>query len=122
MTTGRYRLPATLLRIEGLAALVASILLYARHDGSWLLFVVLPLSPDLSALGYLADKRVGATTYNIVHTYTLPVILGGAGLLGGSDLTISLALIWAAHIGMDRAVGYGLKYPSDFKDTHLSRV
>ncbi|MDQ3548753.1 MAG: DUF4260 domain-containing protein [Chloroflexota bacterium] len=122
MTTGRYSLPAILLRIEGLAALATSILLYARNDGNWLLLAVLLLAPDLSALGYLVGKRVGATTYNIAHTYALPAILGGAGLLGGSDLTVSLALIWAAHIGMDRAVGYGLKYPSDFKDTHLSRV
>ncbi|HYI15926.1 MAG TPA: DUF4260 family protein, partial [Thermomicrobiales bacterium] len=56
------------------------------------------------------------------HTYILPVILGAAGLLGDSDLTTSLALIWAAHIGMDRSIGYGLKYPGAFKDTHLSRV
>jgi hypothetical protein len=122
MTPRRPSLPSILLRLEGLAAFAISILLYARHDGSLWLFVVLLLAPDLSAVGYLAGKRAGATTYNIAHTYALPAILGGAGLLGGSDLAISLALIWAAHIGMDRAVGYGLKYPSDFKDTHLSRV
>lgn len=118
----RYSFPALLLRIEGLAALSISILLYARHDGSWLLLAVLLLAPDLSAFGYLAGKRIGTMTYNIAHTYALPVILGGTGLLSGGDLTVSLALIWAAHIGIDRAVGYGLKYPSDFKDTHLSRV
>lgn len=122
MTTGRPSLPAILLRIEGLTAFATGILLYARHDGSLWLFVVLLLAPDLSALGFLAGKRAGAATYNIAHTYALPAILGGAGLLGGSDLAVSLALIWAAHIGMDRTVGYGLKYPSDFKDTHLSRV
>jgi hypothetical protein len=26
------------------------------------------------------------------------------------------------HIGMDRALGFGLKYETDFKDTHLGRV
>lgn len=119
---GRYSLPALLLRLEGLAALVTSVLLYTRHDAGWLLFIVLLLAPDLSALGYLVGKRIGTTAYNIAHTYALPAILGGAGLIGDNDLAVSLALIWAAHIGMDRSIGYGLKYPSDFKDTHLSRV
>ena len=85
-------------------------------------FAILLLSPDLSAIGFLAGKRVGTISYNVVHTYALPAILGVSGLVGGSDLAVTLALIWAAHIGMDRTVGYGLKYPSDFKDTHLSRV
>ncbi len=121
MTT-RYSLPGILLRLEGLAALVISVLLYARHDASWLLLAVLALAPDLSALGFIGGQRLGTITYNLAHTYTLPAILGAAGLLGGNDLAISLALIWAAHIGMDRAIGYGLKYPGAFKDSHLSRV
>jgi hypothetical protein len=120
--TGRYSLPAILLRLEGLAAFVASIVLYDRFDGSWLWFVVLLLAPDLSALGFLAGPRVGTITYNIAHTYVLPAILGIGGLLGDSDLAVSLALIWTAHIGMDRTLAYGLKYPTGFKDTHLSRV
>jgi hypothetical protein len=122
MTTGRYSLPAILLRGEGLAALVTSVVLYAYHDGSWLLFLVLLLAPDLSALGYMAGATVGATAYDIVHTYTLPIILGGIGYVTERDLAVSIALIWIAHIGTDRAIGYGLKYPTDFKDTHLSRV
>ena len=120
--TRRYSMPAILLRLEGLATLALSVLLYARNDGSWLLFAFLLLAPDLSALGYLAGTRAGATTYNIAHTYAMPAVLGAASLLGDSDLTVSLALIWTAHIGMDRTIGYGLKYPTDFKDTHLSRV
>ena len=122
MVTTRYSLPGVLLRLEGLAALAIAALLYARHDASWLLLVVLLMAPDLSALGFLAGPRVGTITYNIAHTYILPAILGAAGLLGDSNLVISLALIWIAHIGLDRAIGYGLKYPSGFKDTHLSRV
>ena len=122
MLPTRFSLPGMLLRLEGLAAFAISILLYARLDASWLLLIVLALAPDLSAIGYLGGQRAGTIAYNIAHTYTLPAILGGAGLLGDSDLAISLALIWAAHIGMDRAIGYGLKYPSAFKDTHMSRV
>jgi hypothetical protein len=115
-------LPGMLLRLEGLAAFTTSILLYARHDTSWLLLIVLALAPDLSALGFLGGPRAGTIAYNIAHTYTVPAILGVAGFLGDSDLAIALALIWTAHIGMDRAIGYGLKYESAFKDTHLSRV
>jgi len=119
---GRFTFPAILLRLEGLAAFVTSAVLYDRHDGSWLWFFVFLLAPDLSALGFMAGSRVGTVTYNIAHTYALPVALGISGLLADSDLAVTAALIWTAHIGMDRAIGYGLKYPSGFKDTHLSRV
>jgi hypothetical protein len=64
----------------------------------------------------------GRGRYNSVHTYALPVALGFAGVLAESSLATKLALIWVTHIGLDRALGYGLKYPTDFKDTHLQRV
>lgn len=73
-------------------------------------------------LGYLRDKQTGALVYNIGHSYLTPLALAGAGLWSGSDLALSIALIWGAHIGLDRAMGYGLKYASGFKETHLSRV
>ncbi len=41
---------------------------------------------------------------------------------GKCSLFVSLALVWFAHIGFDRMVGYGLKYPTDFFDTHLRRT
>ena len=122
MLPTRFSLPGMLLRLEGLAAFAVSVLLYARHDASWLLFGVLALAPDLSTLGFLGGPRAGTIAYNVAHTYALPAIFAAAGLLGDNDLAISLALIWAAHIGLDRAIGYGLKYPGAFKDTHLSRV
>lgn len=108
------------LRLEGLAVLVLATYLYAQADGRWMTFALLFLAPDLSFAGYLAGPRAGAVIYNIAHSYIGPVLLAGAALTGAGGLT--LALIWAAHIGMDRAVGYGLKYPSAFGDTHLGRV
>lgn len=114
--------PRILLHIEGATALAAALFLYARNDGNWLLFVLLVLAPDLSMLGYLAGTGVGATTYNLVHAYTLPALLAAFGVLAPSTLALSLALIWIAHIGADRLVGYGLKYPTAFKDTHLQKV
>ena len=83
---------------------------------------MLALAPDLSAVGYLAGPRVGAGSYNAADTYALPVILATAGWLAGAELAIQVGLIWIVHIGVDRALGYGLKYPTDFKDTHLQRV
>ena len=116
------RLPRSLLHLEGLAVLAGALALYFHEGYGWLLLVVLFLAPDLSMLGYLAGPRVGSVTYDLVHTYIGPVVLGVAGVLGGSDLAIQLALIWLAHIGLDRLLGYGLKYPTGFKDTHLQRV
>lgn len=120
--TAPVSLPAILLRLEGAALLAAAVLLYRQHDASWLLFAVLLLAPDLSMLGYLAGNRIGAMTYNVAHTTLLPIALGVTGVLAGSDLAVSLGLIWLAHIGLDRAIGYGLKYPDAFKATHLARV
>ena len=114
--------PAAMLRVEGATMLVGSVLLYWTGGGSWWLFALLLLAPDLSMLGYLAGSRVGAVAYNAFHSYPLPAALGIFGMLAGAPLAVSVALVWFAHIGMDRLLGYGLKYPTGFKDTHLQRV
>jgi hypothetical protein len=116
------RLPRILLRTEGGAVAVAAIAVYFHEGYPWWLFVALILAPDLSMIGYAGGLRVGAATYNAAHTYAFPVVLTAVGLLGGADLAVEIGLIWLAHIGVDRAIGYGLKYPSGFKDTHLQRV
>ena len=114
--------PKILLRLEGGTLLAVSLILYGYTGGNWLLFALLILAPDLSALGYLAGNKIGAYTYNLFHIYLLPAILGMYGLLGANTLALQFALIWFAHIGADRLLGFGLKYPSAFKDTHLDRV
>ena len=114
--------PAVLLRVEGAAMLAASVALYWLDGGSWWLFALLLLAPDASMLGYLAGPKVGAAVYNVFHSYPLPAALGIFGLLVGAPLAVAIALVWFAHIGMDRMIGYGLKYESEFKDTHLGRV
>jgi hypothetical protein len=116
------RLPRRLLHLEGLAVAAGSLALYFDAGYGWLLLLVLVLAPDLSMLGYLGGPRLGALTYDVVHTYAGPVALGAVGVLGGYDLAVQLALIWLVHIGLDRLLGYGLKYPTGFKDTHLQRV
>jgi Domain of unknown function (DUF4260) len=114
--------PAAMLRGEGATMLAGSVLLYWTGGGSWWLFALLLLAPDLSMLGYLAGPRVGAVAYNVFHSYPLPAALGIFGMLAGAPFAVSVALVWFAHIGMDRLMGYGLKYPTGFKDTHLQRV
>jgi len=116
------RLPRALLRAEGVAVAVAAVALYFHADYPWWLLVALVLAPDLSMVGYLAGPRIGAAAYDAAHTYVLPVALAAIGLMVDADTAIQLGLIWLTHIGVDRAVGYGLKYPTDFKDTHLQRV
>ena len=116
------RLPHVLLRLEGLAIFAAALALYFDADYSVLALILLILAPDVSFAAYAAGPRTGALAYNAVHTLTFPIALGVVGVLADSGVPIQVALIWLAHIGMDRLLGYGLKYPSAFKDTHLQRV
>ena len=118
----RFADPTVLLRVEGGVLLALGVLLYWLNGESWLLFALLFLAPDLSALGYLAGPRVGAAAYNLFHTYAVAALLAAYGLLGGSPAAVSVALVWFAHIAMDRLVGYGLKHPISFKETHLRRL
>jgi hypothetical protein len=116
------RLPRALLHAEGLAVAVAALALYFHADFPWWLLVALVLVPDLSMVGYLAGPAVGAAAYDAAHTYSLPVALAAVGLIVDAETAVQLGLIWLTHIGVDRALGYGLKYPTGFKDTHLQRV
>lgn len=111
-----------LLRAEGVAEFLVLVFLYGRFGGSWWLFAALFLVPDVSFLGYLAGPRVGASVYNGLHATVGPAALALLALACGWPLGVSLALIWAAHIQFDRALGYGLKFFSGFGDTHLGRI
>jgi hypothetical protein len=116
------RLPRVLLRAEGVAVAIAAIALYFHAGYPWWLFLALILAPDLSMVGYVAGPATGAATYDAAHTYALPVVLAAIGVVADADVAVQVGLIWLAHIGVDRAIGYGLKYPTGFKDTHLQRV
>jgi len=111
-----------LVRLEWAVAAIGTIWLYALTGNGWLLFAVLLLAPDLAMLGYLAGPRVGSWAYNAVHTLALSLPAVAAGYLLNNSLLVGLGLIWTAHIAIDRALGYGLKLPTDFRDTHLGRI
>lgn len=108
-----------LLRLDGLAVAVATIAAFAVIGGNWWLFALLILAPDLSFFAFALGQKAAAWTYNVVHSYTLPIALAGIGYVSGIAWMLPVALIWAAHIGIDRAIGYGLKYPSSLRLTHL---
>ena len=108
-------------RLEGFALLAASVIVFALTAPNWILFAVL-LAPDLAMIGYLRGPRIGAITYNLAHLKILPLALGSIGLLTNNTLEIQLALIWLAHLGMDRALGYGLKLETGFSDTTLGKI
>ena len=116
------RLPRILLRAEGAAVAAAAIALYFHADYPWWLLVVLALAPDLSMVGYVGGPTIGAAACDAAHTYLLPVVLAAIGVIADAGIAVQVGLIWIAHIGVDRAVGYGLKYPGEFKETHLQRV
>lgn len=114
--------PKVLLRLEGLAMLVAAVAGYRALGGTWGFFAGAFLVPDLSLLAYLAGPRAGAGFYNAAHSLLGPLLLAGFGLLAGEPLALSCTLIWVAHVGFDRALGYGLKYGAGFHATHLGAV
>jgi hypothetical protein len=116
------RTPRLLLRLEGVALAGAALAVYFHLGHSALALVALLIAVDLSLLGFLAGPRVGTLTYNLAHTAVTPLILGAVGVLADGSIMVQVALAWLAHIGVDRALGFGLKYPTAFDDTHLQRV
>lgn len=114
--------PKMLLHAEGLLVLAASCFAYWKLGGSWSYFALLFLAPDLSMMGYLAGRKIGALSYNSAHTYIAPAGLAAAAYVADGTKWLWLAAIWSAHIGFDRLLGYGLKYSTGFKDTHLHRI
>jgi hypothetical protein len=114
--------PVVLLRIEEFCLLCAALLAYSRLHFSWVLFAVLFLAPDLFMFGYLVSVRLGTATYNLGHFLLLPLALFGFAYEMGWRLWMAVGIIWFSHIALDRMLGFGMKYPTNFKDTHLQHL
>lgn len=114
--------PKALLRLEGAALLAAALFAYGRVGGGWPMFALLFLVPDLSLFAYFAGPRVGAFAYNALHSTIGPLAYGALGAATGDLFVMQIAVIHLAHIGFDRALGFGLKYGVAFGDTHLGRI
>ncbi|MCL4455029.1 MAG: DUF4260 domain-containing protein [Deinococcus sp.] len=122
MDTSWFLRPSLLQRLEGLALLVVALGVSSQSGVPWAWFFLLLLSPGLFMLGYLKDARTGGAIYNVGHLLLWPLLLLALGYLGYGPLYAGLGAIWLAHIGMDRAFGYGFKLESGFHDTHLGRI
>jgi hypothetical protein len=112
--------PRILLRLEGAIVLLLSLFIFNWNHGSWLSFALLFLVPDLSMIGYLGGVRLGAVSYNLIHTYVGPLVLSGISIWTAHHTPFDVSLIWLAHLGFDRMLGFGLKYPTRFQDTTLN--
>lgn len=110
------------LRLEALVVFAGAMLVWIALDGGWLTFALLFFLPDLSFVAYLLGPRVGAMVYNLAHSYAIPAVLAIAGASLDQATVILAGSLWTAHIGFDRVLGYGLKYPTGFSDTHLGKI
>src|SRR5215831_7252766 len=112
----------TLLKLEDAAKFLAAYWLSLYLDYSWWLFFAWLLAPDVSAVGYLVNTKVGAVLYNLAHHQALALIILIAGVyLSVPGLTFT-GIVLFGHSAMDRLLGYGLKYPDNFKHTHLGWI
>jgi len=112
-----------LLRFEGLVLFIVSAVGYFALTGyPWWLFVALFMVPDLALLVFMADRRTGVIVYNALHTKIGPIVLLAVMFATSQLVWGALAAIWLAHIGMDRMVGYGLRYTDETDMTHLGPV
>jgi hypothetical protein len=114
--------PKLWLRLEGFVLLIVTIVAFSHQHQKWWLFPVLLIVPDIFMIGYLANTKLGALLYNLGHSYPIPVLLTYLGWSSDSYLTATIGIIWLGHIGWDRFFGYGLKYDTGFKDTHLGNL
>ena len=111
-----------ILRVESISLFVAGVLLYLQMSGNALWLLPLLLAPDVSMVGYVGGPRLGAITYNLAHNLATALVLLAIGWFAAiAPLALAGAILFA-HVGMDRSLGYGLKLPTDFKDTHLGRI
>ena len=114
--------PRRLLRVEGATLFAGSLIAYSTTDQAWWLVPLTLLLPDLAMVGYLGGTRLGAYLYNLGHSTPIPAAIVGIGWWQDKSLIAALGLVWLAHIGLDRLIGYGLKYDDHFQHTHLGRL
>jgi len=111
-----------IISIEYILAFIITASFYGHLNFPWLYFIVFLWFPDITMVGYLINTKIGALFYNMGHSFVLPAMLMVIGLLTTTSIPLMAALIWLAHIFLDRALGYGLKYDDAFKKTHLQQI
>jgi len=112
--------PRLWLQLEGATLVVGALVAFSSTHRSWWLVPLVLFLPDLFMAGYVGGTRIGAHVYNLAHTTPLPALMVGYGWWQHRALFLALGLVWLGHIGMDRLLSFGLKYPDHFQHTHLS--
>jgi len=110
------------LRLEGIAALAAGIALFQQIGGNFLWLIPLLVLPDISMVGFLRGPALGAFTYNLIHNFAVALLALGAGVALNIPALAVTGAILVAHTGMDRALGFGIRYSDDPKRSHLQRA
>ena len=112
----------SLIQFEYACAFFLTLFFYWYSDFSLLLFFLLLLVPDITMIGYAMNTKIGANIYNVGHSFLLPLVLLVVSFIIVNSIIMMISLIWLAHIFMDRALGYGLKYTDSFKQTHIQKI
>ena len=110
-----------IIQLEELAQMALGILGLSMlaPEFSWWVWILLFLSPDISFIAYIAGMKAGTVVYNIFHHRGIAIATAAAGLWMNSDLMMLAGIILYTHACFDRMLGYGLKFPTGFKHTHL---
>jgi len=111
-----------LVRIENGVAFAISFYIYIQLDFPIWLFFVLLFVPDITMIGYAINNKTGAIVYNFGHSFILPLLLALCYLYFSKDYLLIIAIIWIAHIFLDRLLGFGLKCKDSFNKTHIQSL
>jgi len=114
--------PRRWLRLEAAILLTGALIAYSNTGEPWWVVPLVVLLPDLAMTGYGGGTRVGALLYNLAHATPVPALMIGLGWWQHRPMLLGLGLVWLAHIGLDRLMGYGLKYGDHFQHTHLGML
>jgi hypothetical protein len=111
-----------ILLLEYIAGLLLSMYLFSQLNYEWWVYAAVFFTPDISLVGYLLNTQVGAVSYNLFHHFGIAVLLYVFGALFHFPIVQMVGAVWMGHLFFDRIFGFGLKYPDNFKHTHLGDI
>lgn len=114
----------TIIKLEEAAMTLGAMYVLSFHMlglPAWL-WCILFFIPDISFIGYYLNNRFGARLYNLFHHKGIAIALAFFGYIFSNEMLIATGILLFAHASFDRILGYGLKYETGFKDTHLGSL
>ena len=105
-----------------MAAIAINLLtIYDLGIPAWL-WIILFFAPDIGMLGYMINTKTGAFTYNLFHHKGVAIAIAAIGLVFNNEVMVAIGILLFGHSSFDRIFGYGLKFPDNFKNTHLAKL